>query len=264
MVELVIALLLMSFIVFLTGSLVNLGSKGFVGTETTLNIIREETAFASKLNEAIQKSTVSFTVPEESFNDTNKLTQGWNYLGVMDDVRIPAAASRTGKEIDSAQALVYIEYVGDDAPVRVPSDCNVIHNADGYFLQKIIAHAFTDSFGVEYSYTLKFEPTDPTNAAAQSIIYKFSSDASKDGAPVGSGTDLDIDSMLTCLNAIQIVYKGSESNPAVALAFRGDFLPTWSAQQASTSKPAATVVMVLDTSGSMNSGFSDTTRANAL
>jgi hypothetical protein len=217
------------------------------------------------LNETIQKSTVAFTVPEQSFNDTSKLTAYWNYLGLMDNVRIPASCSRTGSEISSAQALVYIEYVGTSAPTNIPADCNLLSNADGYFYQKILGHAFTDAQGVTHTYSLKFQPTNPVNTAAQTIIYEFSSnltDAS--GDPVGTGSDIEIDTMLNCLNSIQVVYKGSASNPGVALAFRSDFMPTWAATQAATTKPAATVVMVLDTSGSMSSRFSGTKRINAL
>lgn len=250
LVEIALAMVLMTFVLFLAGSLLNLGSLSFTGSEVHLTIVREDSAFAAKLNQAIQESTVSFTVPKNSFNDTSKLTAGWNYLGLMEDVHIPKDASRTGEEIASAQALVYIEYWGETAPSSIPSDCNLIHNADGYFIQKILGHAFTDHLGTTHSYTLEFKPTNPNNTAAQTIVYEFSSDVtSHTGEDVGS--TFDIGPMLTCLNAIQVVYKGGSINPATALAFRSDFMPTWSAQQASTSKPAATVIMVMDTSGSM-------------
>ena len=263
LVELAIAMVLMTFVLFLAGSLMNMGSISFTGSELYQSLVREDSAFAAKLNNAIQESTVSFTVPKNSFNDTSKLTAGWNYLGLMDNVHIPKGASRTGKEIDSAQALVYIEYAGESAPSSIPSDCNLIHNSEGYFIQKILSHAFTDHLGTTHSYTLEFKPTNPNNTAAQTIIYEFKSDVSNSNGEV-MGTHLDIGPMLSCLNAIQVVYKGGSTNPATALAFRSDFMPTWSAQQASTTKPSATVVMVLDTSGSMKENFSGTTRANAL
>ena len=263
LVEIALAMVLMTFVLFLAGSLLNLGSISFTGSEIHQTIVREDSAFAAKLNKAIQESTVSFTVPKNSFNDTSKLTAGWNYLGVMENVHIPKAASRTGKEIASAQALVYIEYAGDSAPGNIPSDCNVIHNSEGYFIQKILGHAFTDHLGTTHAYSLEFKPTNPNNTAAQTIIYEFSSDVtSHTGEDVGS--TFDIGPMLSCLNAIQVVYKGGHTNPATALAFRSDFMPTWSAQQASTEKPAATVIMVLDTSGSMRSDFGGKTRTQAL
>lgn len=262
--ELTIAMVLMSFVVFLAGSLINLASRGFVGSEIKQGIVQEDTAFAAKLTESIQKSTVGFTVPYQSFNNVSKLTAGWNYLGLMENVHIPAAASRTGREIASAQALVYIEYYGDSAPSKIPADCNMIHNSEGYFIQKVLGHAFTDNYGMTYTYSLEFKPTNPQNTAAQSIIYKFSSLVNGQDMTGGGSKEMDIDSMLSCLNAIQVVYKGSDTNPAVALAFRGDFLPTWSAQQASASQPPATIVMILDLSDSMKAAFSGTTRVGAL
>ena len=262
--ELAIAMTLMSFVLLLAGSLIKLASTGFVGSEVQMTIVREDSAFAAKLNEAIQKSTVGFTVPYESFNNSSKLTKGWNYLGLMDEVHIPKAASRTGQEIASAQALVYIEYAGDSRPRNVPGDCNVLHNADGYFIQKVLGHAFTDANGVKHTYSLVFKPTDPVNTATQKVIYEFSANVDKGGVPLGSGADIEVDSMLSCLNAIQMVYRGSTVNPAVALAFRGDFMPTWAAQQASTSQPDATIVMILDLSSSMTANFSGMSRVDAL
>lgn len=263
--EVVIAMLLMSFLVVLAVSLINLASVGVVGTEIQTTIVREDSAFAAKLNEALRESTVSFTIPKESFNDTSKLTANWNYLGLMDDVHIPKSCSRTGSEIDSAQALVYIEYAGKTAPSSVPKDCNLLSNSDGYFYQKILGHAFTDVNGINHAYSLVFKPTDPTNTAAQTIKYDFSSEVTyASGVPVGTGKDVEIDTMLNCLNAIQVVYKGSDSNPSVALAFRSDFMPTWASSQTVKTPTKTTVVMILDTSSSMKYEISGRPRLDVL
>ncbi len=264
--EVAIAMLLMSFLVVLAASLINLASVGVVGTEIQTTIVREDSAFAAKLNEALRESTVSFTIPKESFNDTSKLTANWNYLGLMDDVHIPKSCSRTGSEIDSAQALVYIEYAGETAPSSVPKDCNLLSNSDGYFYQKILGHAFTDVNGINHAYSLVFKPTDPTNTAAQTIKYDFSSEVTyASGVPVGTGKDVEIDTMLNCLNAIQVVYKGSDSNPSVALAFRSDFMPTWASSQTVKTPTKTTVVMILDTSSSMwNNKISGRRRIDVL
>lgn len=263
--EVVIAMLLMSFLVVLAVSLINLASVGVVGTEIQTTIVREDSAFAAKLNEALRESTVSFTIPKKSFNDTSKLTANWNYLGLMDDVHIPKSCSRTGSEIDSAQALVYIEYAGKTAPSSVPKDCNLLSNSDGYFYQKILGHAFTDVNGINHAYSLVFKPTDPTNTAAQTIKYDFSSEVTyASGVPVGTGKDVEIDTMLNCLNAIQVVYKGSDSNPSVALAFRSDFMPTWASSQTVKTPTKTTVVMILDTSSSMKNTISGRKRIDVL
>ena len=250
LVETCIALVLMSFVMIIAVNLLGLTARGLWGTNLQITVAREDSAFAARLNDTIQKSTTAFTIPRASFKES-KLTAGWHYLGLMDDVRIPAKVSRTGSEISSAQALVYISYVGTTAPASVPEDCNLLSNADGYFLQKILGHAFTDPDGLDYSYSLVFKPTDPVNTAAQTVIYDFSSEITDaSGNPVGSGKGVDIDTMLNALNSIQVVYKGSTFNPAVALAFHTDFLPTYSVVE-QKEQPAATVLMVLDLSASM-------------
>lgn len=249
--EVCIALVLMSSVILIAVSLLGLTSRGFLGVNTQIKLAREDAAFAAQLNETIQESTASFTVPKASFTE-EKLTAGWHYLGLMENTRVPACVSRTGSEISSAQALVYISYLGTAAPASVPADCNLLSNTDGYFSQKVLGHAFTDPDGMKYDYSLVFHPKNSVNTAAQSIIYEFSSsitDAS--GHVVGSGTGIDIDTMLSSLNSIQVVYKGSASNPAVALAFRPDFMPTYSVGMLNAEKPAATIAMVLDLSGSM-------------
>lgn len=183
----------------------------------------------------------------------------------MKDVHIPAFCSRTGEEIDSAPALVYIEYIGDNAPATIPADANLLHTSDGYFLQYVMAHSFTDREGVKHEYSLTFYPTDPKQAAAQTITYEFvTSVTDPKGASLGGGTGIDIDTMLSALNAIQVVYKGSTENPAVALSFRSDFLPTYSVDVMQNNQPSATVTLVLDLSGSMSERFGADTRLAAL
>lgn len=264
--EVAIALVLMSFLVILAVSMINLASVGVTGTELQTTIIREDANFAAKLSETIQESTVAFTIPKGAFNDLDNLTAEWNYLGLMENVHIPASCSRTHAEISAANALVYIEYAGKDEPSNVPVDCNLLHNDDGYFYQRILGHDFTEPNGIRHTYSLVFKPTDPVNAAAQTIIYEFSAKLTNAaGAPVGSGSDINIEDMLNCLNSIQVVYKGDDyHNEGVALAFRSDFMPSWAGVHSSTSKTAATVVMVVDTSGSMSNRFSNTTRIKAL
>lgn len=261
--ELAFSMVLMGFVLALGVSVTILVSRASVGVEMQTTIVREDSRFAAALNEAIQKSTTAFTIPEKSFTE-EKLTAGWCYLGLMENVHIPAAFSRTGEEMTADQALVYIEYIGTEAPSSVPSDCNLLSNTDGFFYQKILGHSFTDSLGTEHRFTLEFLPTDPTDTSAQSITYEFESVAvSNSGVGVDEWTSLDVDTMLTALNAIQIVYKGSPANPAVALAYRRDFMPSDSAEQGG-GMPAATVVMVLDTSGSMDQRLGGKTRMEAL
>lgn len=262
--ELCIAMVLMTSVLFLAVALLNLSTKAMLGTELQNKIVRQDSEFAAQLNETVREAGTAFTIPARSFVESN-LTQGWNYLGLMDGVHIPAFCSRTGKEITSAQALVYIEYAGSTPPATVPANANLLNTADGYFIQYVLAHAFVDQDGIQHEYSLTFQPTDPTQTADQTIAYEFTStltDAA--GNPVGSGEGIDIDTMLSSLNAIQVVYKGSATNPAVALAFRSDFLPTYSVGLIRNNQPSATVTLVLDLSGSMDTSFGAGTRVSAL
>ena len=165
LVELCIVLAVMSLVTILTLSLLSLSFHGFTASKQILDVSMQDADFASRINTAVRKSGTSFTIPEKSFT-VDKLTTGWNYLGLMHDVRIPKEVSRTGHEIDSADALVYIEYAGDTAPENVPKGATLLHTADGYFIQTIIGHSYTDVAGVRHDYSLIFTPTDPYNRAA--------------------------------------------------------------------------------------------------
>ncbi len=258
LIELVIVLALLSLIATLALSLISLSLQGFRVTRQTLDVTMQDADFASKICMAVRESGTSFTIPEQSFTE-DKLTTGWNYLGLMKDVPIPASVSRTGKAIDSADALVYIEYAGDTAPASVPEGAELLHNEDGYFIRSIIGHSYTDVTGVEHNYSLVFTPTDPYNRAAQTISYTFKS-TTEDGR---DGVGASIETLLEAVNAIQVVYQGSETNPAVAIAFRSDFLPTLSVNSVTSNKLRGTVVLVLDVSSSMTSTRISTLRSTA-
>ena len=259
LVELCIVLVVMSLVISLAVSLIFMSVKGFSASRQMLDVAMQDADFASRICSAVRESGTSFTIPEKSFT-VDKLTTGWNYLGLMHDVNIPASASRTGKEIASADALVYIEYAGDTEPASVPSNARVLHTADGYFIQTIIGHSYTDVSGNVHNYSLVFSPTDPFNRAAQTISYSFTSTTGEDGE-LGNGQS--IETLLEAVNAIQVVYQGSETNPAVAIAFRSDFLPTLSVNSMTSNKIKGTVVLVLDVSSSMNNTRITTLKSTA-
>lgn len=268
LVELCISLALMSLVMVAGMQLLGITFKGVHDIDDEIRVEREDSAFASLVNENIQKSTILFTVPKKSFIN-EKLTNGWNYIGVMDNVHIPKACSRTGKEIEKAKALVYIEYLGSSKPSAVGYDCNLIKNDQGYFSQKIIGHSFTDSNGNFHDYSIIFEPEDPTQENSQNITYKFTSTVTdKDGNKVGEGKGIDIDTMLHSLNSLNINYHGnSTDNPAVAIAFKPKFMPVQGTYQVKSS--TVNVVLVLNMSDEMgysayrNDGSNTVTKADA-
>ncbi len=258
LVELCIVLAVMSLVVMLSVSLLSLSMRGFTASRQMMDVAMQDADFAARICTAVRKSGTSFTIPERSFTE-DKLTAGWNYLGLMHDVRIPASASRTGQEISSADALVYIEYAGDLEPSGLPDNAVVLHTADGYFIQYIIGHNYTDSVGVTHTYSLVFTPTDPENHAAQTISYSFRTSSGEEDR-----TGVAIETVLEAVNAIQVVYQGSASNPAMAIAFRSDFIPTLSAGAISSSKLRGTVILVLDVSSSMTATSGGQSRISVL
>ncbi len=268
LVELVIVMVLMSLVVTICVSLISLTVKGVTSADQNLNTAMADADFAAKVSEAVRKSTTSFTIPHDSFNEIGTegqpyltWTREWSYLGLLDHVHIPAGASRTGKEISDAAALVYLEWIGDRLPDAGVYDLNVVNIIDrrddgnGVFIQHIIAHDFTDLSGIEHHYRLIFEPTDASLKAPQSVRWTLNTTADY-GQDMGVNT---FETMIQALNAVQVVYQGSASNPAVALAFRSDFMPT-----SGTVTVRGTVVMLLDVSGSMTASRMETLKDNAI
>ncbi len=261
LVEICIVLVVMSMIATLSVALLSQSVRGFNASRQMMDVTMQDADFASRICTAVRESGTAFTIPEQSFTE-DKLTAGWNYLGLMHGVDIPAESSRTGRPVENADALVYIEYAGDTAPSVLPANSVLLHTSDGYFIQTIIGHSYTDVSGITHEYSLVFTPTDPLSHAAQTISYSFTSDFSRDGVSTSGGTS--IETLLEAVNAIQVVYQGSEVNPATAIAFRSDFLPTLSASSINSNQVRGTVILVLDVSSSMTASNGSESRISTL
>ena len=265
LIELCIAVVIMASIMGIGVAMVNLVTTGTVNSELTLRVTEEDREFTRAVDEAIQESTAVFTIPEASFTEGN-LTVGWNYLGLMQNVSIPEDASRTGEALTGQEALVLIQYAGNTAPASVPANSNVLNVGGEYFVQTIMGHSYADRQGVAVDYSLIFEPVDPVVPSAQTIKYDLVGNVTDaDGNVPGDGTATEISTTINSLNAVQVVYKGTSSNPAVAIAFRSDFIPT-DYHAPISEYPPGTVVLVLDVSNSMvsNQLSSGVTRLKAL
>jgi len=251
LVEICMVIVLLSLLSFSVINVFGLTSKAKEGVGSRIELAQSEAMFLDSLTSAIRTSTTQFTMPKNSFTEA-KLTAGWDYIGIMENVHVPAAASATGKEIASTRALVYVQYYGDTEPTNLPADCNKIHNEDGWFIQKILGHDYTDSNGVSYVYTLVFNPTDPVNLAAQTVTYDFKIEMKdSSGNVLGEGPISSLDNLIATVNSIQIVYRGSATNPATAIAFRSDYIPSGvDIDKGQTERPS-TIFMILDVSGSM-------------
>ncbi len=210
--------------------------------------------FLSYTDNAIKYSTATFTIADSTFNAPNneKLTPEWNYIGVKRNITVPGKMTRSGADLDAKTALVAINYKGKIKPdeTKLREDETLItitdSGAEHYFVQKIIA--FSDLSGdKEFLYDLKFlKPTVEGSAGAQesnSLNYEMK-------LTLVDGTSQKIDygtikSKLTSLNSLQVIDRGSPSDPAVAIAYRTDnvYLQKEGAH--------GVISMVLDNSGSM-------------
>jgi Mg-chelatase subunit ChlD len=282
-VELVITLALSALVLIICARL--FFSAGSIASLTSyFNSQEVQTRYtAEMINNAIKYTNALFTIPKSSFTQDN-LTESWSYLGVMDDVTIPKALieEREGETVAeelgesfSTTALVYIKYIGTTATVNettvkasLSTDQTLLKNADGYFIQTVFDYEhYNVKLGYSTKYELVFNTTndeDSANVISDSIKYSLKvTYYDEDGNKVGTGTNIDLETMLNGLNLLQAVYQGSSGDPATAIAFHED------AFNVSVKKgaPLANIVFVLDLSGSMDSSISSSsskTRIKAL
>jgi prepilin-type N-terminal cleavage/methylation domain-containing protein len=249
LIELMVAALLCA-------AVIAIGIKIFYAADTSYGLLKNDTEkamnsrqVAEHINNSIKFTNALFTIPKSSFNYSN-LTYSWSYLGILDDATIPASVSATGSELTNQSAIVYIKFVGDDQPTDLNPQETALHYDNGWFVQSVIGYSHEDpQTGLYLKYGLQFDPTnDGVDIAGSSIEYQFKSEYyDSDGSKVGDKTDINLNSMLNGLNTQQVVYKGSNENPATAIAFHeGGF-----DLDVQVAQPKANIVMVLDTSGSM-------------
>jgi len=119
-----VVILAVSARLFLSSGSISSISDYFVNQETQTRYTAE------RINNAIKFTNALFTIPQKSFNYKN-LTEGWSYLGVMDNVFIPyrlieqknspETVAKYFGDIDEEEkdeiglflrALVYIKYIG--------------------------------------------------------------------------------------------------------------------------------------------------------
>lgn len=186
--------------------------------------------FLSYTDNAIKYSTATFTIADSTFNTPNneKLTPDWNYIGLKKNITIPGKMTQSGKDLDVKTALVAIDYKKkkpDESKLKEDETLITIKDggAEHYFVQKIIA--FSDlSNGKEFLYDLRFFKPVITGSKASrennSLNYEMKLTLS-DGTSqtIDYGT---IESKLSSLNALQVIDRGSPSDPAVAIAYRTD------------------------------------------
>lgn len=256
--EMLVALLL-------SVSVLSIGAKVFFAADISFDLLKNNNQQAMKsrqmaeqVNSAIRYTNALFTVPKSSFKYEN-LTYSWSYLGMMDNVTVPAAVSHTGERLTGQSAIVYMKFVGDVEPTNLNSNELALNYDNGWFIQTVVGYTHIDpKTNLEIRYSLVFEPTtNGTNKAGDSVEYVIKAEYfDEEGNKVGDQTDLNLSTMLNGLNTLQTVYTGSASNPATAIAFHeGGF-----DLDVAVAQPKANIVMVLDVSGSMAEAINGNSR----
>lgn len=213
LVELIIAMALLSIIIALSFSVLNFSGKAFKVSTEEYELQSSMRLAVEEVNNIVRYSTALFTVPESSFEEDN-LTAGWDYFGVR-NVKV----NDNPKVIESE--IVIYKYDGDTdthiPQVIVPAKENI-------------------------TYDLFFYKTSPHD---KDKLLKFIIEASikKNNSGDEGAKKVTIESKTEALNALQVVDRGTNLSMATAIAYRSDDRPD---------SIVGHIAMVLDTSGSMD------------
>lgn len=207
--ELLIAMALIGIIITLSVSMILFSNRSHAMVVNEYEIQSSIRMAMDETNRIVRYSSALFSVPKDYFHlsDMTKLDKGWHYFGVSAD-----------KKSILKYTYVVSESVGSHV-VRtvVPPIDNV-------------------------EYELVFEKT---HSASDEKILKMKIVAYVMNGSVRTNKKFEIETEVEALNAIQVIDKGTNLSPAIALAFRGEERPIGK-------EVVAAISMVLDVSGSMN------------
>lgn len=251
LVELIIGIALTAIVMLIVARV--MFSAQFVKTGTTYDIKEQGRIVTETIDNAIKYTNAVFTIPKASFVD-EKLTATWSYLGVKENVEIPQTLYKSSPALKT-RALVHIKSVGSTEPQNLETNQIKIQNGDdGWFIQTILGFDHKDKengYDIEYSFALKPSSAQTESIASTSIIYGLNVayyDTSTGTKQKVGESLLDINTEISALNALQVVYQGTDLNPAVALSFHEE---AYKVQEDIKKVTKANIMFVLDTSGSM-------------
>ncbi len=224
LIELIVAISLMTMIISVSVSMITMTTTAQRRTVDEYEINTTIRQASQRANEIIRYSKAVFAVPIEFVSDPTKMDPGWSYFTVSPDKRR------------------IVQYVYDDTTAT--------------HLEQILVD---ESPNVEYEIEfLKDAGTSSDNLLKFQIVgYVTTTDA--DGNITRTGQKIAFDSEVEAQNALQIVDKGTVLSPSVALAFRND-----SSAQGTGRTQVATITIVLDVSGSMDTNLNGASRLDRV
>ncbi|MGL5439742.1 MAG: VWA domain-containing protein [Filifactoraceae bacterium] len=236
--ELIMSMSLSIIVIGLAIQLLNISASGLYSATAEVKLQTNARLLISQINNSVKYSDAIFTIPKSSFRSDN-ISPGWNYIGIMDNVEIKDRKNPDGT-VFKTRALVHLISQDEKGnPKGDPEKDNIITVNGGTFVQKVLGYSYIDeNTGNEISFDLVFTKDDP-NDSSRKLKYALETVLK----PKNSNPEdyLSFITGLEALNSLQVIHRGSESDPSVAIAYRkgGDDLSV------------AHIAMVLDISGSM-------------
>lgn len=208
LIELLLSLALVSFVIIISTNILMVGMRSQDLSVKEYAVQSEMRIAAEKTNEIVRYSKAVFAVPKSFVSSESTMDPGWSYLMTSLDGR----------------RIVTMEY---DEDLSKHVERTLVNESEGRF------------------YYLSFDKTDSANSdtVISYRIYSYKKDQN------GQKTDekLIYETTVETVNAIQIVDKGTETSPSVALAFRNDGQTSGKGKN-----QIAYITIVIDVSNSMN------------
>lgn len=183
LIELILAISLISFVIIISTNLFVLGTRTSNLTNKEYTMQSDIRRATEKTNEIVRYSKAIFAVPNTFVESLDVMDPGWNYLMVSPD----------GKRI------VTMEY-------------------DDVLEEHIEKVDVEESDGILYEVSFERDISSKRDNVLKFKIYAYNTDSS--GAK--SNVKVFYESTVETENAIQVIDKGTTGSPSIALAFRSD------------------------------------------
>lgn len=208
LVEVILAVALISFVIILSSNMLIFGINSQKKTVKEYSLQSDLRRATEQTNEIIRYSKAVFAVPQTFVATDSAMDPGWNYLMVSPD----------GKRV------VIMEY--DDGLDK--------------HVEKVLVE---ESKGIVYGISFDRDESANSDTVLQYKIHAYNLDDE------GNRTNEKIvyETTIETINAIQVVDKGTESSPSIALAFRSDGQTSGKGKN-----QIAYITIVVDVSNSMN------------
>ncbi|MFA9422829.1 MAG: hypothetical protein ACERLG_04590, partial [Sedimentibacter sp.] len=205
-------------VITLSGNMLIFGTKSQALTVKEYSVQSELRIAVEKTNELVRYSKAIFAVPEPFIASESVMDPGWNYLMVSPDEKKIVIM----KYDDSLKTHVENVVVDESEGLLYGLSFNKDETANGDTILKYEVHAYNSD--------------DEGNKTNEKIAYETT---------------------VETLNAIQVVDKGTEASPSIALAFRSDGETSGKGEN-----EIAYITIIVDTSGSMNEAPDGSTVTN--